>query len=170
LEALSVETTAPPKRRRTLRIFLLLSLVLLAGIGAFALYLWSQVGTQSDGTRVTFVFSGAGHAASVSVESAVAADLAADGVEITGSGMRTEVRQQVFLRREKIALTFVLNAGKQPLETAKLGYVLFAKDGAELSRGPLRPETVIAAGKTETVEIVEPRVHEAARLEIRKLP
>jgi hypothetical protein len=175
-----VETAAPPKRRPTPWVFLLLLCVLLAGAGGFVWYIWSQVGTRPDGTRVVFEFPGVGGAvaspsvggavASPSVNSTLSADLKAEGAEILGAGTRHQIEQQVFLRREKITLAIRLHAGKHPIDTTRLTYVLFAKDGAELSRGALGPETLIAVGGSEIVEVADPHVLDAVRVEIRKLP
>jgi hypothetical protein len=167
-----MQTATPPKRRhRVWTTILGMVLALLAGAGAFAWYVASHLGPQPDGSRVTLVFpGGSSGAASRSLEPSLAADLAADGVEIRGGGSRMDVEQTIFVRREKVEWCLFLKAGKEPLDTARLGYVLFRKDGAEVSRGPLRPELQIAPGQTDSVLVVDPLIADADRVEIRKLP
>jgi len=83
---------------------------------------------------------------------------------------QVEIEHSFFLRREKFSLRIKLTAGNQPVETAQLGYTLLDAAGNVLGHGPLRPDIRIAATQTETMQVVDPQLSRAKRVEIRKLP
>jgi hypothetical protein len=170
-----MEPAAPPKRRRLVWIvwiILLLFAVLIAGSGGFVWFIWSQLGTAPDGTRVSLVAPGG----MVSLTAGgllpidLAADLAAAGLKTEHQGLQSEVEQNFVLRREKYSLRIKLTAGNQPVETGRLGYVLFDAGGNMLSQGKLRPEIQIPADAAETVQVVDAHLPDTKRVEIRKLP
>jgi hypothetical protein len=165
-------SASPTNRRAVWTTVLLVLLVLLASVGAGVWYVQSQLGARPDGTRVTLVMPG-GTQSVVSRSTlpiVVAADLAADGVKSAMVGMSAEREQDFIFRREKAAMQIQLTAGNQLVNPALLGYVLFDADGNPLSEGAFQPAEQIGAGQTGTVQIVDPDVAEAARVEIRKLP
>jgi hypothetical protein len=162
----------PPSRLWPAWMTVLLLLLVLGGIGAYLWYAWSQLGTRADGTRVTLVMLGGavGVASHGPVPIIVAADLAADGVLAVHAGIAVELEQSLIFRREKVVLSIILTAGKQPVEPARIGYVLIDADGIRFSEGAMQPTRQIAAGQTATVQLADPDVANAARIEIHKLP
>jgi hypothetical protein len=152
-------------------VFVVLTVVL-AAIGGLVWLLWAQLGKQPDGTRVTLFMPRAGMPIAgggvFSIE--LAADLAADGHKAEIDGLHIDDHAMLVLRREKLVLHFKLTAGQGPVNTARLGYVLFDKVGNELSRGTIRPALDIPAGQTQDVQIADADLADTARVEIRKLP
>jgi hypothetical protein len=167
-----MDTAAVPKRRTTLWIGLTLLLVLCLGAAAGLWYVRAQVGTRPDGTRVTLVPPGGVNSMSSTgpLPIILGADIAADGLKVVPGEFHAESEQSLFLLRQKVTLQVAITAGNQPVDTARLGYVLQDAAGAVVSEGAFRPETRIAAGQTKTVQIVDAGLADAKRIEIRKLP
>jgi hypothetical protein len=169
-----MNASAAPTRRRAVWTTVVVLLVLLASVGAGVWYVQSQLGARPDGARVTLVMPGGIGRDSVVSRSTlpivVAADLAADGVKSAMGGMSAEREQSFIFRREKATMQIHLTAGNQLVDPALLGYVLIDADGNALSAGAFQPAKQIGAGQTGIVQIVDPDVAEAARVDIRKLP
>jgi predicted permease len=167
-----MNSPSPPKRLWPSSVTVLLLLLVLSGIAGFFWYVWSQLGARADGTRVSLVMLGGtvGVASHGPLPIDVAADLAADGLKAVQVGIAVDAEQSFIFLREKVALSVMLTAGNQPVVPARLGYVLMDADGNSLSKGAVQPAEPIAAGQTAVVQIVDPDVANAARVEIRKLP
>jgi hypothetical protein len=171
-EGILMGAAASRGRRPWIWTCLILLLVLVGGAGALAWFVWNQLGSRPDGTRVSLVFSGGTRSTMVKGFQPVhlADELMKEGLQIMGGGTQAEIEEQFFLRRERHVLNIFLTAGKQTLETGRLGYVLLDKGGTELSQGLLQPEIVIAAGRTETVQIIDASLADTVRIELRRLP
>src|SRR5262245_42073438 len=102
-----METSPVPRPRRHVLFLLLVLVVLLAGAGGYGWYLYAQLGTHADGTRISLVRPGAAAATAVAAPLPVApaADLAAGGLQAQHEGVSAEVEQGLFLLREKFVLT-----------------------------------------------------------------
>jgi hypothetical protein len=169
---ITMETSTKPRRQFRILTCLGLVVVLLLGTTAFMVLLYTRLGVHPNGTRISLVGPGGGQWVSTRQTQPVKlpADLEADGLRVTGGGSTVEGEQMLIIRRQRFIDRIVLTAGRQPIETAKLGYVLYDKDGAELSQGVLQPSVRIEPGQAETVEIADGYLPDAARIEIRRLP
>jgi hypothetical protein len=163
----------PPKRRRIIPTAIILVLVLITGIAALVAFIYTRLGTHPDGSRVTLALASSGTVVTQAgglLPITLPADLAADGVRLEQHGLHAEAQQNLLFRREKVVLTLLLTAGKQPVDTARLGYTLFDAAGREVGSGVLRPDVHVPAAGIETVHIADPDLNGATRIELRKLP
>jgi hypothetical protein len=143
---------------------------MLLGAGALALFVRSRLGVQPDGTRVSLALrGGALTMTSANLKIGLAADLDAAGHKVQPSGVTASNEQMLFLRRERVTLRAQFTAG-QPINTARLGYVLFDGKGSEMSHGALQPAVALDPGQTQMLEIVDANLPEAQRIEVRRLP
>jgi hypothetical protein len=168
--------TAPPpsKRRRWVRVLVMLLFVLAAGAAGGIRFIHAR--RSHNGTRTSLVWPGEGppliwEAGRDLLEPiALSPELATAGAHATDEGMNGEMEQIFIFRRENTFRVVTLTAGNKPLDTARLGYVLFDDAGNVLNRGGLRPALQIAAGQSESVRIADLEAFNAARIEIRTLP
>jgi hypothetical protein len=101
---------------------------------------------------------------------AMSPDLANAGVRLKPIGLSFEIEQGFILVRERASLLSWLSAGDEDLDTSRLTCVLLTEDGDEIGQGVIEPNMRIDAGTRVSVELVHPRLADAARVEIRKLP
>jgi hypothetical protein len=121
--------------------------------------------------RVSLVMRGAGAAVAggaVAVEASPG--LAASGVQIETLSVTREAGQMLFVLTERTRCLLLVSAGKEPLKVTQLGYVLFDAGGEVLGQGRLQPDVQIEPDTTVSAEIIDARISDATRIEVRKLP
>ncbi len=159
----------PPRPRR--RLWIVLVLLALLIVGGAIIYWLAIVQLEAHGWRLVFGQPGAGmDIAGKAPPIAPAADLARDGVRVEVISVAAEGDRFVIMQRVQFKLWFWLTAGARPLETARVGYTLFAADNRVVGTGVVGPQVRIEAGRTVSVEIVDARLGDAARVELHELP
>jgi hypothetical protein len=155
-----------------IRITLGVLATLLAVAIGYCWFIWTALGTRTDGTRVSLMlpWGPVGSVARGDLPIIPAADLAAEGIKTAPAGAHSESGQAFFVRTEKYTLRVKVTAGDRPVESKRLGYVLLDAGGNALSRGELQPEVRIAPSQAETLLIVDPDLPQAVRVEVHPLP
>lgn len=158
------------QRGRLRRLIVLTAITELVGGGGLW-YLVSQLGTRPDGTRITIGLPSSSFTvrANGSMPIMLSDDLKASGAEAKITGVHMEQDQTLFLLREKAVLKVEFTAGNEAIDSAKLRYVLTAQ-GNVIAEGTPSPAVQIAAGQKEMIEIANPELGKADRVEVRRVP